>query len=211
MPRPKLQVPNEKEDVKPISFFIIGCGGKTEAIYFNNLVYGREDIRVETLPPDNQNLSSPLQTIERINKYWEDYQQEEGDQIWVVLDVDHHFTGGHENGTKDALELANSQNYSVVFSNPCFELWLLLHHEEVLPVQSFPDCKLLVDHLRTKRGRYRKTTIDIEEYLPNIPDAINRARRLRNNSSSVPPRNPGTDIDKLMNALNDACGEFKVF
>lgn len=48
----------------------------------------------------------------------------EFDEIWVVFDIDKH---PHVN---QAREEARQSNVQTAISNPCFELWLLLHLEE---------------------------------------------------------------------------------
>ena len=47
----------------------------------------------------------------------------EFDEIWVVFDIDEH------PNVKQAREEARQSNVQTAISNPCFELWLLLHVE----------------------------------------------------------------------------------
>jgi hypothetical protein len=46
------------------------------------------------------------------------------DETWVVCDVDAH------HGLNDALALAKSNEIQVALSDPCFELWYLLHRQD---------------------------------------------------------------------------------
>ena len=46
------------------------------------------------------------------------------DEVWCVFDVDEH------PNMKEALEQARANRISVALSNPCFELWLLLHFRD---------------------------------------------------------------------------------
>ncbi len=228
MPRPELVRPSSQSDPKEVApveaepeaipLFIIACGGHSEAIYFEELVKGRDDIRVLALRPltpqqsrDAHDLSSPLQTVERALKQLE---VEDSDDVWIVLDVDHHFKKGHRTGTERALALCSQQAFSVVFSNPCFELWILLHTEEVLA--PWKGCKEVVSHIRTKwknteRRGYGKKDFDFDLLHPLIRDAIGRAKRLCGNSTQTPPANPGTDVHLLLEALDAACGDDKLF
>lgn len=49
--------------------------------------------------------------------------RERTDEVWAVVDQDQHST------LKDALALARREGVKVALSKPCFEVWLLLHHD----------------------------------------------------------------------------------
>lgn len=46
------------------------------------------------------------------------------DEIWCVFDVDEHA------GLAQAIQRAREHDIRVAVSNPCFELWLILHHQD---------------------------------------------------------------------------------
>lgn len=46
------------------------------------------------------------------------------DQVWAVFDEDEH------PAVKEARDVCKRGNVGIAYSNPCFELWLILHHEE---------------------------------------------------------------------------------
>jgi RloB-like protein len=46
------------------------------------------------------------------------------DEIWCVFDVDQH------PGLAQAIQRAREHDIEVAVSNPCFELWLILHHQD---------------------------------------------------------------------------------
>ncbi len=217
MPRPKLQSgarpaledPEASENQRPTAFFVIGCGGHTEAIYFGKLVGDDHAlVRVKPLPPEADNLSTPRQTLDRIHKFWRDYDLEEGDQVWAVLDVDQFFNSFNREDTLATIQEARSLRYQVAISNPCFEVWMLMHTNEVL--ESWPSCDELVAHLRKKWGRYGKKKLDMNFLRPLIRDAIQRSGRSAN-AVQTPPPNPGTQVHFLLEALDVACGKDKLF
>ena len=115
------------------------------------------------------------------------------DHVWCVFDIDEHPK------ILEAKEQAAANGIGVAFSNPCFELWVLLHfrdqtaHIDRHAVQS--ECRKLIPG-------YAKT-IPTSDLLPHCSDAIGRAERLRqwqvsrNNSGA----NPYTEVDILVGSL----------
>src|SRR6185436_2146803 len=51
----------------------------------------------------------------------------EYDEVWCVTDVDHYERDG---GKVTAAVALAGDDIKLAVSNPCFELWLLLHHED---------------------------------------------------------------------------------
>ena len=113
------------------------------------------------------------------------------DEIYIVFDRDDH------SKYKDAIDEANSKNKklknnfgkTVVFkslpSNPCFEIWLLLHYRDV---NNLPDREELFSELDKKLDGYKKGAIDTyNKTKENICKACERAKRL--NAQSDPLSN----------------------
>lgn len=68
---------------------------------------------------------------------------------------------------------------NVALSKPCFELWLLLHHEKETAVDTLANAREVEGALRTKLGEYNKTNLK-EEHYPRtlVAVAFERAERL---------------------------------
>lgn len=47
------------------------------------------------------------------------------DQVWCVFDIDEHLK------IPDARQQARDNGISLVVSNPCFDLWILLHYQDL--------------------------------------------------------------------------------
>ncbi|MFY1670744.1 RloB family protein [Plantactinospora sp. WMMB334] len=61
-------------------------------------------------------------------------------------------------------------------SNPCFELWLLLHHTECRShCAGYPD---LERRLRRQLPTYDKARLEFRHYAAGVGDAVDRGRRL---------------------------------
>jgi hypothetical protein len=103
----------------------------------------------------------------------------EGDERWILLDTDHVTQGTHLPGFLGALQTAGTQGVNVALSKPCFELWLLLHHELETAVRTLGNAREVEEALRTRLGEYNKTNLKEEHYpRSSVAAAIERAERL---------------------------------
>jgi hypothetical protein len=116
------------------------------------------------------------------------------DAVWCVVDVDRH------ERLPDALRLAKRNGILVAVSNPCFELWALLHFAAQTSFVAAAEARQL---LRTFMPRYRKS-LDCSRLAGRYGDARRRASDLRarhaNNGDDI-RSNPSTDVDVLNEAL----------
>lgn len=116
-----------RDPVRDSSLVVIATeGSETEPRYFRTLSgpehYRNSRIRVRVVPTEH-NRSSPEHVLERVRKSADDLDITDGDQVFVVLDLDR---WGDATLSKIARECTQS-GYELVVSTPCFELWLLLH------------------------------------------------------------------------------------
>ena len=139
---------------------------------------------------------APWQVIDEASKL--DLRDEE-DQIWCVFDVDD-FLKNNPAKFEEGLKKAKDHNISVAWTNECFELWLLLHFEQVsttIPRKDYE--KKLKPHFKKIRINYAKNFRDaFETSLPLQKEAVKRAKRLQNK----PEINPSTSIFLLIEELN---------
>lgn len=115
---------------------LIACeGSKTEPIYFNSI---RNDLRSPTLeiivlPP--QRKTDPGNIIERLIEERQKMKNEKrwttNDTAWAVFDGDEHIERSRENW-QNAINRANTQKINLAITNPCFELWYLIHFQDHL-------------------------------------------------------------------------------
>lgn len=116
------------------------------------------------------------------------------DEVWCVVDVDEHAR------LVDALHLADRNRVRVAVSNPCFELWVLLHFADQ---RGFVTVQDACARLRTHLNGYEKH-IDCALLVGKYADALRRAQDLavmhENNGSPV-GANPSTDVWRLTEAL----------
>jgi RloB-like protein len=113
------------------------------------------------------------------------------DQVWCVLDVDDFDFG-------EALAAAHRNDINLAISNPCFELWLLLHHVDVTVALQGASNSLL----RLKRivPEYDKSDLRFEDFAEGIPDAVQRARLLSDDDAPLGPY-PSTGMWRLVSLI----------
>jgi hypothetical protein len=100
-----------------------------------------------------------------------------------------------------ALQLADAGGVNVVVSNPCFELWLILHFQDQT---AFLDNRTADIVSRRLDGRPGKR-IDGAKYMPLRRDASDRAADLiarhQRDGTTFPNDNPSSTMHELLAAI----------
>ena len=108
------------------------------------------------------------------------------DDVWCVVDVDEHPK------LAEALGLAQKSSVKVAVSNPCIELWALLHfREQTERIHRHDAQRALKDFL----PRYDKK-LDFGKLRPGYATAVERAQSLQKTADATgePNRNPSTTV-----------------
>jgi hypothetical protein len=107
-------------------------------------------------------------------------------EVWCVFDRDEHPR------IPEALQQAGDNGIQVAFSNPCFELWLLLHFQEQRKALSRAEA---AKHLRVFIPRYEKA-VPFGRVYPLYRDAVRRAAELAEwqTKRGCARENPFTDV-----------------
>lgn len=115
------------------------------------------------------------------------------DDVWGVFDVDDH------PGLQAALTLAKGENIDVAMSNPCFELWALLHFQEQNAHLSRQKARA---KLQAHLPGYDKK-LDFDRLQPHHDKAMKRADALWKAAlrDEAPGRNPTTGVYRLAGAI----------
>lgn len=128
----------------------------------------------------------------------EDRQRGGGEnEYWCVFDVNRHPR------IPDSIRMARDNRINLVVSNPCLELWFILHFEEQNAHIERRDAQnrsrqLLAWHKKTLPGQVLESLADRYE------DAKNRAIMLdkKHQGDDRPPRsNPSSDVWRLVDRL----------
>ena len=115
------------------------------------------------------------------------------DSVWCVFDVDDH---PH---VPEALQMASQTEIKVALSNPCFELWLMLHLRDAPGMVHRDRAQKM---LKTLVPGYDKK-VDFEVYQAGYGRAVDRARKLDELAESVgePGKNPTSGVYKLTESI----------
>ena len=120
----------------------------------------------------------------------------------MLLDADHYFAGRHLGSSRKALRAAKQQGFEVAVSNPCFELWLLLHHRDPVVRKAVAKASEIETELAAALGGYNKNAIPSHRFsLVNVHEAIRRARALEARPDDPPelwPKSMGTRVYRLL-------------
>ncbi len=180
---------------------LIVCEGRaTEPDYFRSL---RHELRAGPIVIRiNDESGVPKTVVERAVQLKKDAERDAKrerdanlrfDEVWCVFDVDTH------PNLPAALQQADANGIYVALSNPCFELWILLHFENH---RAHIDSKAAGRACRKHLPKYQKH-ITYAELKAEYPSAVDRAMALeawqksRDNSGG----NPSTSVHTLTERL----------
>lgn len=122
---------------------IVTEGSKTEPNYFNEIRVANKLHTANVQVEPSALGTEPIQIVEYAESLFlngdesKSIQSRAFEEVYVVFDRDDHLTYSNALAKADAINLKyrNDNNQKVAFKSiasvPCFELWLLLHFEEV--------------------------------------------------------------------------------
>lgn len=118
------------------------------------------------------------------------------DTIWLVFDCDEH------PNLSGVLNEAREAEIKVAFSNPCFELWLLLHFQDHDAPDNRHELQKKLEGACPSYSRGKKT-VNFLELSDKIVDAQTRAKQMqqRRRDESNLFGNPYTDVNELIKGL----------
>lgn len=155
--------------------------------------------------PAGSGMSAPRDVVERLRTYRDGIEMEAGDQCWVLLDTDHWIEASHRAAFIEAIRDANRNGFSIATSNPCFDVWLLLHVADVPKGTVFENCRTVGDRIREIMGSFNKRVLNREWYtLDHVREAIRRARSLETDPDDPKdywPEKAGTRVYLLMEQI----------
>jgi hypothetical protein len=189
-------------------FVIATEGTDTEPAYFRGLqereLIDRSRVRIEVIAtPREDGTSAPKHVLRRLDAFAARYRLLEGlDELWLVVDVDR----WPEQQLSEVGQEATQKGFSLAVSNPCFELWLLLHVAEApVSTRACSDCEA---EIRRVVGAYSKTNLDLGVFAVKaaVEAAIGRARALDTEGGSRWPHAAGSHVHRLAARLLEGAG-----
>lgn len=208
-------------------FYVLAYEGEvTEKVYFNSLrksSYFNDSGKVEIYPLERKKNegTAPTYVKARLNEAKRNYRFRSTDEFWLVIDRDHWEDNQHIDLHDIYDSCAKEKNFFIAFSNPCFEIWLILHltgisrfsgeeqtaimrNEKVSESKNYIDIVLagLIDEARgdgKQRGYNKRPNAKI--FMPRLHDAIANAKAIPSNKDGLYLDTIGTDVYKLVEKL----------
>jgi len=170
------------------------------ARYFE--IFKNPRIKVHVLPTE-QGLSAPQHVLERLDKYIREYETKDKiDQFWLMLDTDDWIKPNHIQNFKKVCAEAVKKRFQLAHSNPCFEVWLLLHLTELDASKQFNNADEAISHLKCVLGEYSKRTIDCTRFPPEAArTAVERAKKLDVSPNDRWPQEMGSHVYRIVEKL----------
>jgi len=196
---------------------IVSEGSKTEPQYFDEI---RKEFR---LPVRNITVSgselgtAPIQVVEYAEQTFKKGNPHKGieprafDRIFAVFDRDQHHSYFDALSQAEALDnkLRNDAKQKVPFkaiaSVPCFELWLLLHYEDIRTPMHRDDVmrclkQYIPDYTKGMNRIFAITRSQLDTAMKRVEMLASRGFNART------PPDPFTDVAELVNVLRSRYG-----
>lgn len=207
-PRVRQRAQLERKQNKRASYdrILIVCEGeKTEPFYFEEI---REFYKLQTANVKVTHSTygtSPLQIVEY--SLDECLRTRKWEQVYCVFDRDDH------RSFNDAIQKINTLNvkhrndlkqpikFTAIQSNPCFELWLLLHFECVTRHSHRNQIISLLSQADRINGYGKGQAGNFNKTKDNLKTAFQNAATLKAERDRVQTENPYTNVDELVYRL----------
>ncbi|MBD2578866.1 RloB family protein [Oscillatoria sp. FACHB-1406] len=188
---------DREENQRDARLFIIATEGReTEKQYFS--LFHSPRIKIEVLATGEDNQSAPQYVLTRLNKFVEKYALSSDDVLCIMFDVDR--------WTKKELSAickeAKQKKYQLLVSNPCFEVWLYLHLDELNITGD--RCEVFEKEIRHRLGSYNKSNLDLKFFQDCIEVAVKRAKDLHPSARQYWPNTPGSHVYRIVEIILQA-------
>lgn len=186
--------------LRDYKLFAIACeGGKREPDYFKLFQHISRRITVdiieeivsdEEMSGKHENKSAPKWVLDRAIKYIEKEGLSNEDDLWFVIDKDR----WTDEQLREIAQLCEeNDNWHIVISNPCFEVWLYFHKKENISKSRSKSCTDFKNEISTlEKGGYHP-----HKFLPYLIDAINNSKKADSNLKHFIPKVKETKVYQL--------------
>lgn len=192
-----------KRSVKPVMLLEVeGNNNKTEQLYFQNFNSQSSPYSIRVLRSGD---TDPVRMSKAIRKAWEDkgLSGNDGDVGFVLADLD--LNSEKESQFHESEKYLQDIPISFCVSNPCFEVWYLLHFD--YSTHSFSSNSEVINNLKQYIPKYQKNGDYFMLLVDKTPKAIRNTKRLSDYHEEQGHRwisvhcNPQTDVYKIVELL----------
>lgn len=203
MPAPSIS--RKPGALKPKVEIVIACEGRvTEPKYIRDCVsfYGAGLVKLRVVNQTGVPLTVVEAAVEERNRLLAKYRRSANSfdmvfRVWAVFDMDEHPK------VDEAIALARENGIDVAFSNPCFELWPLLHLEDYGAQLGRHALQAKLKDIMPSYDHEKGALIDFELIKDNFGIAQRRASRLvqSREGEGVPLGRPSTTVGNLVEKI----------
>ncbi|MEV6411875.1 RloB family protein [Kribbella sp. NPDC051718] len=173
---------------------VVCAARKTEKDYLEALALDVRNSAVKVKFKSDD--GSPLDVVKLAAKL-RHLDKEDFDEVWTVCDVDSF-------NVPKALIAGRQKGVKVAVSSPCFELYLLLHFEDVK--RHIEDAEHAKAALRKYVVNYDKTKLDFDDFRDLVSVAHGRAKKLPE-CDELSVKNPSSGVWRLVELIYPAVSE----
>ena len=192
---------HRKRERKLILLAVEGRRNRTETGYFNQFNREQKEYRINFV---SCNETDPIHLVKKAETAWqsEKCDAEFGDLVYCVFDTDTDSIKQRE--IDEAIRQAGRSNVGIVLSNPCFEVWFILHFGYTS--KQFQSNEEVLRELRKNIPDYEKSADVFSCVQDKTEKAIQNAKRLEQFHAENHDRrgiecNPGTEVYKIVEKL----------
>lgn len=215
MPREQTESERLSGIKNPAKLIVIASEGvKPEPQYFNELARICDQNIVRPIiirkTPDEKDHSAPEHVLKQMKDFKKSESFKDGDEFWLVLDVD------NWTNLEEIIAIGAEEEIQTAISNPCFELWLLLHLKKVADLDEDAKKALLQNDKVSNRHTYTskflgdtmkkvlgkncsKTKINAPSLMPFVDDAVQRAKEMT--SVGEIPEGLGSNVYRIVEQI----------
>lgn len=191
-----------------ILFVIATEGADTEQRYFAGLKERLHSprIHIELISRIEPGQSSPEHVLRSLDEFAGEWNPRAGDELWLVIDRDRWQPRNLANVAREC----ERKQYSIAVSNPCFELWLLVHLDDIPNKPASRKRDLFVNKRgllkRLVAAQHRPNTPFIDHYFDFASTAIARSQALDVAPGDRWPNQLDTRVYRLVERLRPRDG-----
>ena len=198
-PRPLKRTTTNLRDTRLVIIATEGCC--TERQYFE--IFGEMNSRVQIIILNTEEgMSAPVHVLSRLKKFKNDYELTQDDFLCLVIDKDR----WPDAQLSEVAAKAHQLHFELAVSNPCFELWLYLHLNDLPPNVARYTCAELDNLIKGILGSYNRSNIQKDQFQPFISNAVQRAIRLDLNPNDRWPNQVSTRVYRIVQIINSVFG-----
>lgn len=218
MPREPIPLVREGGFLEAEKMFVLSYEGKvSEKKYFEDfrkseLFNDSGLIEVISLKRPTNRGSDPISVKKLLLEAKKEYRFKDTDEFWLIIDRDDWEEIHNHNFDKLVEDCKKENNFFLAMSNPCFEIWLILHLKDINEFDEEENGRIMANAKISNSKNYIDTVLseiqgrgynkrpNPQIFLPLTKTAIGRAKEIDIENQDY-PKQLGTHIFKLIEKL----------